>query len=66
MRESRQSGSEGGAGSNIPVPTPIFAALGFRESPLSQQRLGDVSVNVCESAVDAIISDGQLFVIDAE
>jgi hypothetical protein len=28
MRESRQSGSEGRAGSNIPVPTPI-PATGF-------------------------------------
>jgi len=25
MREIRQSGSEGGAGSSIPVPTPIFS-----------------------------------------
>ena len=30
MRENRPSGSEGGAGSNIPVPTPIDSgAHGF-------------------------------------
>ena len=27
MRENRPSGSEGGAGSNIPVPTPIDCGL---------------------------------------
>ena len=41
MREIRQSGSEGGAGSHIPVPTPIFRqrpALGVSlERPLDAQ-----------------------------
>ena len=47
MRENRPSGSEGGAGSNIPVPTPIDATKPTPE-PTHARQHGEVPINYAE------------------
>ena len=54
MREIRQSGSVGGAGSSIPVPTPIVGHSGRIPVP------GRSSAVLCASAPSAVKFTGKL------